>query len=293
MRVLIDSNLILELFINHNGYAKDAERVLSAANSKKNEIYVSDLCFQTICFYIEKLDLQRSKDIISQIEKILGIINIKHKHIVQAFANFNCKRDSAIEIACAIDNNIGAIVTHNPQDFSRAKLSVLSVSQLLERQELEETLEMKQVINQSLLLFIPEFDDLRNSNFRYKNLSGKNFVGINLMYSDLRYTHMIATNLSHANLYSSDLTYSKMRDVNLRSANLRNTVLYQTELCNANLRGADLRNADLRGADLRGADLRGADLRNADFKYADLIYADLSSTKMKNTNFEGAVTELN
>lgn len=144
MTVLLDADVILELFINRSGYVEDAERLLmEIEQSPQIEIYVTELCLKKISFYLTQPESNLAEDAIAGIKAMLNnrIISIDHSHIEQARRISIHDFDSAVELACATAMNFNAIVTQNPEKFTGAKLPVLSIKEWLKRQKLEKMFE--------------------------------------------------------------------------------------------------------------------------------------------------------
>ncbi len=135
MRVLVDAELILSAF-QENEHTKNAEVLLTnIMSSEQIKLYITKLC-------IDKIRLEDKRRIIPDEEGIARSLEEKFRnHLIpynnclieeQVFKSIGNTRDfeCAVETACAYAMNIGAVVTHKPQDFSAADLLAWTVNDL-------------------------------------------------------------------------------------------------------------------------------------------------------------------
>lgn len=137
IKVLADSDLILELFINRDRFVEDAEKLIEEiAKSQNIEVYITDKCLKLIYIYLED---ELGKDAASYLEGIFNKRIIKIDKSIREKARISCLRDykSAEEVVCVKIKQLDAIVTHNPQNFNGEDIHIWSVESLLQRSFLE------------------------------------------------------------------------------------------------------------------------------------------------------------
>ena len=145
IKVLADGNLLPESLISYCGYEDHADRLLEMSSFEYLQLYITERCWLDICFYTEKLYPQYSRLIIPWLQNRISVIRLEDAHIAHAQKLPLRDRNSKEEVACAIVNKLGAIITQIPENFSGAKLPVLSVSDLSKRHELQKLLEKRQL----------------------------------------------------------------------------------------------------------------------------------------------------
>lgn len=263
VRVLIDADVFLELFINRSGFVEDTEKLfLELKKSQQIEAYVTNKCLKRVRLELGDTDEQLGEQAACKVEVLLKsrIIHIDQNLREEARKSVLRDFDSAEELTCAIAMKLDAIVTLNSQNFDGANLPVFSVSNFLERNHLEEI--YGNSISPVLLggdLVLPVRQTTSEYCFEWQSSAAK-----------LREAGLHGTNLHGVDLQGVDLS-----GVNLSAANLYG----------AKLREADLRGAKLRDTDLSGADLYSADLSSADLYGADLCSANLSMAQVYNARF--------
>lgn len=147
VKVLLDADVLLELFVNRSGFVEDVERLLAEIEkSRQVEVYVTDKCLKRI-----RIEDDLGDEASSFVEEMVRGRVIKIDSDIRAMARVSCLQDydSAEELACANARNLDAIITQNPQNFDGSTLPIWSVASLLERISLEKSLE-KQYQQQNL-----------------------------------------------------------------------------------------------------------------------------------------------
>lgn len=268
VRILIDADVFLELFINRSGFVKDIEKLfLELAQSQQIEAYVTNKCLKRVRLELGDTDEQLGEQAAYKVEALLNgrIIHINQNHREEARKSALRDFDSAEELTCAIERDLDAIVTQNSQNFDGANLPVLSVSNFLERNHLEG------IFENSISLVLLESGLVNIQLSLEKNIQ----IGSDY-YFELQSS---AAKLREAGLHGTDLHGVDLQGVDLRGVNLSAANLYGAKLREADLRGAKLRDTDLSGADLYSADLYGADLYGADLCGTDLSMAQVYSAR--------------
>lgn len=133
MRVLVDANVILEIFVNRNGFGEEAEEFLTEmAQSQQTEVYATEQCLDKVRFCLSRLDSQSASKADFMVRELLHerIIPVDLSMLDRARSFEITNFESAVEVACAIDRNLDLVVTQNPQSFVGATLPIFSVGEL-------------------------------------------------------------------------------------------------------------------------------------------------------------------
>lgn len=125
MRVLLDSNVLLDVLLNRQPWVVESSAVWSLHDENKIEGFVAASTFTDI-FYIAR----RIKDIPSAFQAIqvcitaFEICTVDKSTIVQATALPGNDFEDNVLISCATLSQMDAIVTRNTADFQSASLPV-------------------------------------------------------------------------------------------------------------------------------------------------------------------------
>ena len=134
MKVLIDTNIILDLLCNRDGFAEDAARLFKLCETKQIEGYVSALSIPNIVYIMRKeLDGERINAIIQTLSSILTIADLKGGDMLKAAALPMNDFEDALQSVCAARIRASYIVTRNLKDFANSKVSPIKPDELLKR----------------------------------------------------------------------------------------------------------------------------------------------------------------
>ena len=134
MKVLFDTNVILDLMLDRAPFAEEAERVLSLAEGGEVQGFVGATSITTIYYLATKVLGEQAAR--SATHKLLTIFEVApiHREVLQnafllPFQDF----EDAVLSEAASQVGAEAIVTRNTRDFRRSALSVYTPSDLLQK----------------------------------------------------------------------------------------------------------------------------------------------------------------
>ncbi|MEQ8994966.1 MAG: PIN domain-containing protein [Coleofasciculus sp. B1-GNL1-01] len=137
MRVLIDTNVILDYLLEREPFLQDAQALFQAIGSEQVIGYVTATTLTDI-FYIARRQTQsveQANQVVSMTLAVMEICPVDRAVLEVALTSGIRDFEDAVQVACAIAQTLDAIVTRDTQDFYNATVPVLSVSQLLEQLE--------------------------------------------------------------------------------------------------------------------------------------------------------------
>ena len=155
-KVLVDADVILELFLNRSGFVENIEKLLEEAEKTKSvELYVTDKCLRRIPLELDDANSELAEQSVAFIKRFFNdrIIKIDSALKEQARKYALPDFDSALELACAIEMYLGAIVTLNPSNFcADVDLGIWSPAELLQRLPLEKNARRDEAREHAMLL---------------------------------------------------------------------------------------------------------------------------------------------
>lgn len=134
MKVLIDTNIILDVLCNRNEFVENSAKIFKLCEVKKIEGYISALSIPNIVYIMRKeLDSEKIKDVLATLSLIFTIADLKADDIKKAaLMNFKDYED-ALQSACAARMKMNFIVTRNIKDFANSKITAITPSELIDR----------------------------------------------------------------------------------------------------------------------------------------------------------------
>ena len=134
MKVLIDTNVILDVLCKRQDFFEDSSMVMKYCEVDKIDGVISALSIPNIIYIMRKeLDAEKTKDIIEKLQLIFTVADLKADDIKKALSlDFNDFED-ALQSACASRIKADYIVTRNIRDFKNSRVIAIKPSELLER----------------------------------------------------------------------------------------------------------------------------------------------------------------
>lgn len=134
MRVLLDTNIVLDGLLEREPFFRDAKALFQAIRSGQVEGYITATTLTDI-FYIAR----KAKGVAVARQDIFALLALMHictvnRSILETAISSNLPDfEDAVQIACALNENLDAIITRDIQGFAGASLQILSAGELLER----------------------------------------------------------------------------------------------------------------------------------------------------------------
>ncbi len=142
MRVLLDTNIVLDYLLERELFLQNAEALFDAIDSGKVVGCVTATTLTDI-FYIARRqtqNLELARQAVSTTLTAMVICSVDRTILESAFASGFADFEDAVQIACAVSQSLDAIVTRDIQGFLSSPIPVLSVHELLKQVEtVEET----------------------------------------------------------------------------------------------------------------------------------------------------------
>jgi predicted nucleic acid-binding protein len=132
MRVLVDTNIILDVLLKREPWAAAAAAVWRLCSEKKIVGYVSASAFTDI-YYIARrhTDSERARIALRLCLDTFAVCAIDQGTLEQAYALPGADFEDNVQIACALSNAFDFIVTRNVPDFSSSPVPVITAEELL------------------------------------------------------------------------------------------------------------------------------------------------------------------
>ncbi len=133
MKVLIDTNVIVDVALEREPFYAESDRILTLAEEAQIQGYVSASTFSDL-YYIIRRDKGRdwTLEFLRELATFCQVATVDSSAISMALiSNFKDFEDS-IQYSTAVVNQIDAIVTRNPRDFPVATPRIVTPNQLIQ-----------------------------------------------------------------------------------------------------------------------------------------------------------------
>lgn len=132
MKALLDTNVVLDLFLQRQPFVTEATAIWRANTIGKITAYVSAVTLTNVFYVARKAgDLNSARQIIRDILSSLQIGLVDARVLQNAEALPISDFEDAVQIASAQVASVDCIVTRNPRDFKASPLPVYEPSAFL------------------------------------------------------------------------------------------------------------------------------------------------------------------
>jgi predicted nucleic acid-binding protein len=139
MKVLVDTNVLLDVLAERKGFYPEAMRIWTMAESGRVDACVAAISFSS-CYYIVRRYAGRPaaeravrllRDIFKPVDLTAQVLN---QAIDSGFSDF----EDAVQFHSAVHADVQCIITRNPGHFPRSPLTVMSPAEFLASQSRSE-----------------------------------------------------------------------------------------------------------------------------------------------------------
>lgn len=133
MRVLIDTNVVLDFILKRPAFFAEANEIFVRLQNLDYEGYVSPIT-PINAFYTTKKEIDRDTAFVS-VEELLNVVQVcptDKATMLAAFSLGFSDYEDAVQCASAMAEGLDGIVTRNTKDYKASSIAVYSPSEFLE-----------------------------------------------------------------------------------------------------------------------------------------------------------------
>jgi len=132
-KLLIDTNIVIDLLAKREPYYTDSARLFSLADKKQVKLNVSSLTIANTHYTLMKVkNSNESKSILRKLKLIVDVLALDDKVIGLALNDTDFEDfEDGIQYFSAIENNVDLIITRNLKDYKKSILPVMTPGQYL------------------------------------------------------------------------------------------------------------------------------------------------------------------
>ena len=136
MKVLIDTNSILDVLCSRREFLEDSVKIFKLCEIKKIDGCISALSIPNIVYIMRReLDAEKTRDILGKLSFIFTIADLRAEDLVRAAEMDFKDYEDALQSACATRIKANYIITRNIKDFANSKVAAIKPSELFDRLE--------------------------------------------------------------------------------------------------------------------------------------------------------------
>jgi len=132
-RILIDTNIVIDLLAKREKFYTDAANLFSQADRKELLLSISTLTFANTNYILTKLkSAKTAREILRKFKVMVELLNLDDKITElalsdESFTDF----EDGLQYYTAIENEVDIIITRNKKDFKNSTLPVLTAKEFL------------------------------------------------------------------------------------------------------------------------------------------------------------------
>jgi len=133
MKVLIDSNVVLDVLLNRPAFLADSKAIFDFAEQRRITGYISASAVTDI-FYLTDREFKDKEIVYRTIEKLtflFSVIPVTETTITKALALRWHDFEDAVQYMAAKENGIENIVTRNENDYKAAEINCMNPSDFI------------------------------------------------------------------------------------------------------------------------------------------------------------------
>ena len=133
MKLMIDTNVILDVLLERSDFYENSKAVLDLCENKKILGFVSASSITDIFYLVRRAlkDTDKTYKVIGALLNIVGILNVTQDDVQRAFLQHAKDFEDCLLAECAKSNNCAGIVTRDKKDFQDFGITLYSPEQII------------------------------------------------------------------------------------------------------------------------------------------------------------------
>lgn len=134
MRILVDTNIIIDALTGRKPFREAAEQVFLIAANRAEDMYIAASSVTDIYYLVRKHlhSTEQSKDVMSKLFELFYILDVTSGDCMDALASEMKDYEDAVITCCAYRSQVDYIVTRNIKDYAASKVRAISPEKFVE-----------------------------------------------------------------------------------------------------------------------------------------------------------------
>jgi predicted nucleic acid-binding protein len=132
-KILIDTNIVIDLLAKRKDYYDDAANLFSQADKNELTLTISSLTFANTNYILTKLKSPKeARAILRKFKVLVELLSLDDKITELALSDESFPDfEDGLQYYSAIENEVDVIISRNKKDFKNSKLPVLTAKEYL------------------------------------------------------------------------------------------------------------------------------------------------------------------
>lgn len=135
MKILVDTNVILDVLLKREPFYHDGAKVLNLSSKGNVDLFVSASAVTDIYYIANQTIKNRSeiKNLLSRLLKVVSIASVSEDMIKRALELPWKDFEDSVQYSVALLQEMEGIVTRNPNDYREAEIDIWMPEELLRK----------------------------------------------------------------------------------------------------------------------------------------------------------------
>lgn len=133
MKILVDTNVIIDALTRREPYREDAEQIFLLSANRIEDMYITASSATDIYYLVRKYlhSTEQAKNVMAKLYELFYILDVTASDCREALLSEMGDYEDAVVSSCALRNHIDYIVTRNIKDYGNSKVEAILPDQLL------------------------------------------------------------------------------------------------------------------------------------------------------------------
>ena len=134
MRVLLDTDVVLDLLLDRAGFADNAAAIWKANEQGQIDAYISAITPVNVFYIARKIKgTEKARQAVAELLAAFHVCTLDYATLQAALSLPMTDYEDAVQLASAVSQQLDAVITRNVDDYKNATLPVLTPSEFLTR----------------------------------------------------------------------------------------------------------------------------------------------------------------
>ena len=138
MKVLLDTNIVLDYLGANQGFSDDAEKLFELAEKRQDIKLVSSSGITDIIYVLRRA--VKDRDILKRkfesFRKRISILSVTEADIDKVFSRDWKDFEDAVQYTVAESNNVDCIITRNQKDYEEDRIPIYTPQEFIEKYQI-------------------------------------------------------------------------------------------------------------------------------------------------------------
>lgn len=127
MKILVDTNVIIDALTSREPFRKEAEQIFMLAANRIADMYITASSATDIYYLVRKYlhSTEQAKNVMEKLYELFGILDVTSNDCTEALGSEMPDYEDSVVSCCAVHNHMDYIVTRNIKDYGKSKVQAI------------------------------------------------------------------------------------------------------------------------------------------------------------------------